>query len=146
MYNVRSVYAGGDRQALKDVQREIKRQILADKGAYKQRVERSLSSGNARVTWQGIKSMASAPHIGRGKTSADLGRYEGQNMANELNVFFSRFETDNFVSEVKQMEASLQMFERVVVQQSDVVKLFRGCNAHRPRPRPNEWTCVKALC
>ena len=74
--------------------------------------------------------MASAPHIGRGKTSADLGGYEGQNMANELNVFFSRFESDNFVSEVKQMEASLQMIERVVVQQSDVLKLFRGCNTY----------------
>ena len=36
------------------------------------------------------------------KTSADLGRYEGQNMANELNIFFSRF------------EASLQMFPRVI--------------------------------
>jgi hypothetical protein len=43
------------------------------------------------------------------KTSADLGRHEGQNMANELNVFFSRFESDNLVSEVKQMEASLQI-------------------------------------
>ena len=47
-------------------------------------------------------------------------------MANELNVFFSRFESDNFLPEVKQMEASLQMFERDVVKQSDVVKLFRG--------------------
>jgi hypothetical protein len=86
-----------------------------DKEAYKQRVERTLSSGNSRVAWQGIKTMASAPHIGRGETTADLGRYEGQNMANELNVFFSRFESDIFVSEVKQMEAPLQMFERVVV-------------------------------
>ncbi|CDQ57272.1 unnamed protein product [Oncorhynchus mykiss] len=118
----KAVYAG----ALRDVQRQIKRQILVDKEAYKQRVERTLASGNARVAWQGIKSMASAPHIGRGKTSADLGGYEGQNMANELNVFFSRFESDIFLSEVKQVEASLQMFQRVVVQQSDVLKLFRG--------------------
>ena len=28
------------------------------------------------------------------------------------------------------MEASLQMFERVVVKQSDVLKLFRGCNTY----------------
>ena len=52
-------------------------------------------------------------------------------MANELNVFFSRFESDSFVLEVKQMEASLQMFERVVVKQSDVLKLFRGCNTYK---------------
>ena len=60
---------------------------MLDKETYKQRVERTLFSGNARVAWQGIKSMASAAHIGRRKTSADLGGY-GQNMANELNVFF----------------------------------------------------------
>jgi hypothetical protein len=65
-------------------------------------------------------------------------------MANELNVFFSRFESDSLVSEVKQMESSLQMFERVVAQQSDVLKLFRGCNTQKPRQ--NKWTCVKALC
>jgi hypothetical protein len=52
----------GDRQALRDVQREFKRQILVDKEAYKQRVERTLSSGNTRVAWQGIKSMANAPN------------------------------------------------------------------------------------
>ena len=56
-----SVYAEGDRQALRDVQHEIKIQILVDKEAYKQRVERTLSSGNARVAWQGIKSMAIVP-------------------------------------------------------------------------------------
>lgn len=58
-------------------------------------------------------------------------------MANELNVFFSRFELDNLVSEVKQMEASLQMFERVVVKQA-VLKLFRECNTLKPRPRQNK--------
>jgi hypothetical protein len=41
----KAVYTGGDRQALRDVQRELKRQILVDKEAYKQRVERTLSSG-----------------------------------------------------------------------------------------------------
>ena len=29
------------------------------------------------------------------------------------------------------MDASLQMFERVVVKQSDVLKLFRGYNAYK---------------
>jgi hypothetical protein len=76
----KTVRAEGDRQALRDVQHEIKRPILVDKEAYKQRVERTLSSGNSRLAWQGIKSMASAPHIGRGKTNTDLGRHEGQNM------------------------------------------------------------------
>jgi hypothetical protein len=45
-------------------------------------------------------------------------------MTNELDVFFSRFESDDLVLELKQMEASLRMFERVVVKQADVVKLF----------------------
>ena len=35
------------------------------------------------------------------------------------------------------MEASLQMFESVVVQQSDVLKLFRGCNTYKS-PGPDK--------
>jgi Mn-containing catalase len=62
----KTVHAVGDRQALRDIQCEIKRQILVDKEAYKQRVERTLSR-NPRADWQGIKSMASTPHIGSGK-------------------------------------------------------------------------------
>ena len=58
---------------MRDVQREIKRRKLVDKEAYKQREERTLSLGNARVAWQGIKSMASAPHIGRGTPELTLG-------------------------------------------------------------------------
>jgi hypothetical protein len=38
----KAVYAEGDRQALRDVQREIKRQILVDKEAYKQMAERTI--------------------------------------------------------------------------------------------------------
>ena len=35
------------------------------------------------------------------------------------------------------MEASLQMFKRVVVKQADVLKLFRGCNAYKS-PGPDK--------
>ena len=39
------------------------------------------------------------------------------------------------------MEASLHVFERVVVKQADVLKLFSGCNAQKkPRPGQNKWT------
>ena len=37
------------------------------------------------------------PPTKAGRTSADLGRHEGQNIANELNAFL-RFESDNFFS------------------------------------------------
>ena len=47
--------AEGDRQALILVQREIKRQILVDKEAHTQSVEKTLSSRNSRVAWQGVK-------------------------------------------------------------------------------------------
>ena len=81
-----------DEIAKRDTQREIKRQIKIDKNTYKQKVEQNMALGNSRQAWQSIKAMTSAPHKGKGKNNIALKGGEGQDMANNLNVFFSRFE------------------------------------------------------
>lgn len=91
----KKAYKNQDESARRDIQRDIKRQIQLDKYSYKQKLEAALASGNSREAWQGIKNMTNAPHKGRGKPPPALISSEGRDTANQLNIFFCRFESSN---------------------------------------------------
>lgn len=82
------------KHARRELQREIKRQLVLDKHKYKLKLEASLTSRKAREAWQGVKKMTSIAHKGRGKPPLTLNGSEGTEMANKLNSFFCRFESD----------------------------------------------------
>jgi hypothetical protein len=124
-----------DEIAKRDTQREIKRQIKIDKNTYKQKVEQNMALGNSRQAWQSIKAMTSAPHKGKGKNNIALKGGEGQDMANNLNVFFSRFEKW-IGTNTDQKQPDLTTSQSINISQTEVCAMFKRVNT-RKSPGPD---------
>lgn len=60
-------YYNNDLLAKRDIQREMKREIIADKALYKQKIEAKMSQGYSLQAWEGIRTMISVPHKSTGK-------------------------------------------------------------------------------
>lgn len=63
------------------------------------KIEESLTEGNSRYAWQGVKNMTNIPDFtcpnipkSRCKPSPKLHGYEGLDMANQLNSYYCHFE------------------------------------------------------
>jgi len=81
------VFASGSLQNRKDMQRKVNKEIYKAKCQYKDKVQSTLSMGNSRAAWTGIKLMANAPSKTDDKASFAL--------ANNLNEHFTRFEKND---------------------------------------------------
>lgn len=68
------VFASGSLQDRKEIQRKINKEIYKDKCQYGDKVQRTLTKGNARAAWTGIKTMANAPFKGGKKLTPVLMR------------------------------------------------------------------------
>lgn len=131
----RKAHRNQDEHARRELQREIKRQLVLDKHKYKLKLEASLTSRNSREAWQGVKKMTSIAHKGRGKLPLTFNGSEGTEMANKLNSFFCRFESDTAEASC----VSPFLFSsppNVEIEESQVLQLFRGCNV-RKSPGPD---------
>ncbi|XP_073674252.1 uncharacterized protein [Garra rufa] len=79
-------FLSGDREELRRVQRELKYNIRRCKDNYKKKLERGLEQNNIRDVWRGLKYIS-----GHGKHGDALQVIGDQAWANELNLFFNRF-------------------------------------------------------
>ncbi|XP_054866081.1 uncharacterized protein LOC129348770 [Amphiprion ocellaris] len=84
----RRVFGSGDKEELRRVQKEIKKKIKADKASYRTKMESHLQDNNTREVWRDLRSISG---YSRGhERGAAAG---GQEWANELNLFFNRFDS-----------------------------------------------------
>ena len=89
-----------------------------------------MALGNSRQAWQSIKAMTSAPHKG----NRALKGGEGQDTANYLNVFFSRFEKGiGTNTDQKQPDLTSQSIN---ISQTEVCAMFKRVNT-RKSPGPD---------
>lgn len=81
-------FKSGDKEQYSVARAELQRGIKAAKKAHKRKVEEQLANNTTRQVWQGLESITnykgSTPVI----TNADA------SLAEELNIFFSRFESE----------------------------------------------------
>lgn len=110
----------------------MRKDLKAAKFSYKDKVEKLLSSGNSRPAWEGVKSMMGMP-LKKGvisqKDKSDL------ELANELNIFYNRFNLHDFSKELSVFKNTAEQ-TTVQVDRDQVLKLFRGVR-ERKSPGPD---------
>ncbi|KAI4894909.1 hypothetical protein NFI96_007437 [Prochilodus magdalenae] len=80
-------FRAGDREEVRTTQRELKRTIREAKDGYRRKLEWKLQQNNMREVWSGMRTIT-------GFRSSNNGGVEGSvDRANELNLFFNRFDT-----------------------------------------------------
>lgn len=89
--NKKKAFYSGDKERIKDAQRELKVIIRQGKQKYKERVEGNMSCTNTRGLWNGMKSIT-----GYGTSNPSLCQLGIQ--ANDANAFFARFDELDFSS------------------------------------------------
>ena len=79
-------FRDGDREQMRRVQREVKERIQQGKDSYRRKLEHKLQQNNLKDVWSGMKSIAGYKPSGSQTIGGGIER------ANELNLFFNRFD------------------------------------------------------
>ncbi|XP_060767470.1 uncharacterized protein LOC132874966 [Neoarius graeffei] len=87
LLNKKRVFKSGNKEEMRRVQRELKRGIRRGKDSYRRKLEEHLKGSNTGEVWRGLKTISGhTKDSGRGPVCG------GQDWANELNLFFNRFD------------------------------------------------------
>ncbi|XP_049911756.1 uncharacterized protein LOC126397200 [Epinephelus moara] len=79
-------FRGGNREELRDIQRELSAKINEAKDGYRRKLERKLQLNNMSEVWSGMRTIT-------GYRPTSSGADGSVARANELNLFFNRFDT-----------------------------------------------------
>ncbi|KAI4894740.1 hypothetical protein NFI96_006104 [Prochilodus magdalenae] len=80
-------FRAGDREEVRTTQRELKRTIREAKDRYRRKLEWKLQQNNMREVWSGMRTITGF------RSSNNRGVEGSVDRANELNLFFNRFDT-----------------------------------------------------
>ncbi|KAK0133131.1 putative protein MSS51, mitochondrial [Merluccius polli] len=114
----------------------LRRELKLAKLNYKDKVESLLSSGTSRPAWDGLKCMMG---LQSKKTPVSLNGKSDPELANELNIFYNRFNTYDFSKELCEYSnmCTEQQYETgIVVDKEHVCKFLRGV---KERKSPDLW-------
>ncbi|XP_077458140.1 uncharacterized protein LOC144075198 [Stigmatopora argus] len=79
-------FRSGEKESLKMVQKELKREIRKGKTIYRRKLENQVQRGNTKEVWRNLGTISG--HGGNSEIDPESG---GREWANELNQFFNRF-------------------------------------------------------
>ena len=102
----KEIFSKGNKSDLKQIQKELKSAIKSEKTNYKHKIENHFKENNMKRVWHGMKLMSGYSN-GTNKMSS-LPR-SSNDYANELNVFYNRFDHHDFSTEILQMNKSMQL-------------------------------------
>ena len=89
----RDIWKNGTECQWKDVKRKVKATIEQKKDHYRLKLENKFASGKTKQMWHGMQMIT-------GYKKEKIISVENENqVANEMNIFFARFETTDFVQE-----------------------------------------------
>ena len=94
----KAAFLSGDRQKVKELDKEFKRKARIAKREYKDKVEDKFVTGNASEAWRGLNTM-----MGRSQKQNRVQCNDSETFANDLNQFYARFDTHNFSQECDQL-------------------------------------------
>lgn len=125
----KTVFNEGDVNAEKAVRKEIRAEIKKAKLRYKEKIEADLRSNNLKKTWKGMKTL-----IGSNDRVVLDGFSSDKHLADEFNVFYSRFNNSDFNDEMKGIRAITQAAPSITVDSSTVANIFRHTRSKSPGP------------
>jgi hypothetical protein len=147
----KAAFASGNRDELKAVQKELKRVIREGKEKYKEKLERKLDQNCVKDVWDGMKVITGYSKSKKSDVSDNTVTY-----ANELNDFYARFDSHDFVSEREEVVSSLDnvsngVYDPITVTVDDVCRVMKTLNVNKAagpdciRPKVLK-ICAEQLC
>lgn len=133
LHRKRRAFEQGDRLKMKAIQKEI-RQITNDcKQKYKRQIEVKMRGNNLKHAWQGMYTM-----IGKEEKKRHIvTNGDDQAFANELNGFYARFETSDFLLERDAIRQQLQYGTPPTITAEDVRRVFNKIDSKKA-PGPDQ--------
>ena len=121
-------FKNGNHDRVKELNREIKRQVSEAKRKYGEKLERCFKTNNPRNAWKCLEAMTDYSNKKHGNTFEH--EQNVKEKANELNSFFCRFENQDRQEELDEQLAALRNrvddSEPFVIHESDVRKRFQA--------------------
>lgn len=129
----------GDTALYSTARTELKRGIRTAKRAYKEKIENYVSDNDPRRVWQGLQHLTN--YQGRKK---EVTTTNDALLADELNNYFSRFETNNLSNSFPSVVTDLPA---LTVQQHEVRQVFKAVNTRKAAgPDGVPGKVLKACC
>ena len=100
----KAAFHSNDTNNLRTINEQLKKAIESKKKMYKEKIEDQLKSNDSRKAWDGIKTITGY------KKKSNLPSVENnETFANELNEFYSRFDTHDFAVECDKLLQQLHV-------------------------------------
>ena len=116
----RKAFLEGDEQKQHELEKEFKWKNKQSRRQYKDKVEKKLTEGQGRAAWDGLNTM-----MGKNTKKQELKCDDPLTFANDLNVFYSRFDCTDFSREIDDVcQPLLTIPNNIRVTESDVKKVF----------------------
>ena len=131
------VYFQGDLAERKGIQRTVKSEIRKARESYKHKIEVKFQTGDMRAVWDGIKIMIDMQQHGQpsNRLSPLGGKADGA-FAEEMNSFYSRFDTHYFHSAINGIDSSIKTDGKLEIEEKYVLRIFQHTNV-RKSPGPD---------
>ena len=138
----KGLFKKGDRNALKQVQVDLKRAITEEKAAYRDRIEGLFTDNNMKRVWDGIRLMSGYTSKSRSRLPVTTVEY-----ADELNQFYNRFDNHDFSAEHNGLQDLLTHSAcDLVVTEGEVLRQFSRLNPSKAAGPDNLSSRVLKNC
>jgi len=126
----KTAFLKGDNELLREKRKELRSQIKKAKLDFKNKVESRLNMGNAKQAWDGLNTM-----MGR-ETRKPMYHSQGVFFAENLNVFFSRFDRGTCTTECDRICRDIPTYENIILKEHETAASL-ACIKPNKAPGPD---------
>lgn len=108
-------FTTGDKELVREKNRELRGKIKSAKLEYKNKIESKFFKGNVKQAWEGLNVM-----MGRKGKKTNPTQFHNASFADELNVFFGRFDTGECSTEVDRICSDIPLYENITLEEHEI--------------------------
>ena len=131
----------GKTEEYREKEKDFRRQSVAAKLKFKDKVENNFRTGNAKDAWNGLKAMMGKPNQKQNMCTSD----DPLKAANDFNRFYSRFDVDDHRDECTSICQSIIPHDLEICEE-EVVRVFSSLNANKASGPDGVKSKVLKLC
>lgn len=145
----KQAFGQGDKTKLKEVQKKLKQTIKIEKQAYRSKLEQKFTENNMKQVWDGLKLISG---YSKSSTSKSFLPETTVEYANDLNVFYNRFDKNDFRNEINSLHTTLKNMLMIddgpilQVSNDDVCCEFKKLNTTKSAGPDNITPRILKLC
>ena len=138
-------FGSKDKEQKKTVQCKLDKAIKNGKHQHRRRIEQHFESNNMKKVWDGLNLMGGRTNVNRGSVYCESKEY-----TNEVNNFYSRFDSHDFSKErddlKKELLISNKSYNDIIIDESEVLKTMKKLNPTKAKGPDGVGPRVLKLC